>query len=94
LDFYAIYIIFFKLGNARTRESNWAILATRVILTNCAQHTIGQLVNWNYIVTCDKCGYISSEKLSEENAKRLLNAHVCGPQNCTTGHIKLMKVRA
>jgi hypothetical protein len=56
-------------------------------------HSI-QLVNWNYIVTCDKCGYISSEKLSEENAKQLLHAHVGGPQNCTTGHIKLMKVRA
>jgi hypothetical protein len=37
---------------------------------------------------------ISSEKLSKENAKRLLHAHVGGPQNCTTGHIKLMKVRA
>ena len=78
------------------REVNWAIPGgwpTRVILTNSAQHSI-QLVNWNYIVTCDKCGYISSEKLSEENAKRLLHAHVGGPQNCTTGHIKLMKVRA
>jgi hypothetical protein len=52
------------------------------------------LVNWNYIVTCDKCGYISSEKLSEENAKQLLHAHVDGSQNCTTGHVKLMKVRA
>jgi hypothetical protein len=39
-------------------------------------------------------GHISSEKLSEENAKRLLHTHVGGPQNCTTGHIKLMKVRA
>lgn len=57
------------------------------------EYTI-HLVNWNYIVTCNKCGFISSEKLSEENAKRLLHAHVGGPQNCTTGHIKLMKVRA
>ena len=56
-------------------------------------HSI-QLVNWNYIVTCSKCGYISSEKLSEDNAKQLLHAHVGGPEKCTTGHIKLMKVRA
>ncbi|MGA6921513.1 MAG: hypothetical protein WA326_07035 [Nitrososphaeraceae archaeon] len=53
-----------------------------------------QLVGWNYIVTCSKCGYISSEKLPAEKAKQLLHAHVGGPENCTTGHIKLMKVRA
>jgi len=52
------------------------------------------LVNWNYIVTCNKCGYISSEKLPEKQAKQLLHAHVGRPENCTTGHIKLMKVRA
>jgi hypothetical protein len=28
------------------------------------------------------------------NAEQLLHAHVGGPENCTTGHIKLMKVRA
>jgi hypothetical protein len=56
-------------------------------------HSI-QLVNWNYIVTCSNCGYISSEKLPEKQAKQLLHAHVGGPENCTTGHIKLMKVRA
>ncbi|HEX5892066.1 MAG TPA: hypothetical protein VFY41_04320 [Nitrososphaeraceae archaeon] len=52
------------------------------------------MVSWNYIVTCNKCGYISSEKLPEEKAKQLLHAHVGGPEGCTTGHIKLMKVRA
>jgi hypothetical protein len=52
------------------------------------------MVKWSYIVTCDKCGYISAEKLSEAKAKDLLHAHVGGQQNCTTGHIKLMKVRA
>jgi hypothetical protein len=40
-------------------------------------------------------GYISSEKLPEEKAKQLLlHAHVDGPENCTTGHIKLVKFRA
>jgi hypothetical protein len=53
-----------------------------------------QLASWNYIVTCNKCGYISSEKLPKEKAKQLLHAHVGGPEGCTTGHIKLMKVRA
>jgi len=52
------------------------------------------LVGWNYIITCSKCGYISTEKLPAEKAKQLLHAHVGGPENCTTGHIKLMKVRA
>jgi hypothetical protein len=37
---------------------------------------------------------ISSQKLPEEDAKRLLHVHVGGPENCTTGHIKLVKVRA
>jgi len=32
--------------------------------------------------------------MSEAKAKDLLHAHVGGQQNCTTGHIKLMKVRA
>jgi len=50
-------------------------------------------VKWSYIVICDKCGYISTEKLPEEKAKDLLHAHVGGQHNCTTGHIKLMKVR-
>jgi hypothetical protein len=39
-------------------------------------------------------GHISSEKLPEEKAKQLLRAHVDGPENCTTGYIKLVKFRA
>ena len=31
-------------------------------------HSI-QLVNWNYIVTCDKCGYISSEDIEKKNLR-------------------------
>jgi predicted nucleic-acid-binding Zn-ribbon protein len=27
------------------------------------------LVNWLYIITCKKCGYISTEKLSESKGK-------------------------
>jgi hypothetical protein len=51
------------------------------------------LVSWSYIVTCNKCGYISAEKLSEKKAKELLHSHVGGLNHCTIGHIKLMKVR-
>jgi hypothetical protein len=51
------------------------------------------LVGWSYIVICEKCGYISSEKLPEERAKKLLHEHEDGSEVCTTGHIKLMKVR-
>ena len=47
----------------------------------------------DYIVTCNKCGYISAEKLSEKKAKELLHSHVGGLNHCTIGHIKLMKVR-
>jgi hypothetical protein len=52
------------------------------------------LVRWSYIVTCDNCGYISAEKLPEEKAKEILHSHVGGPRQCTTGHIRLMKVRS
>ncbi|ALI37773.1 MAG: hypothetical protein P0116_02020 [Candidatus Nitrosocosmicus sp.] len=51
------------------------------------------MVGWSYIVICEKCGYISTEKLPEENAKQLLHEHEEGSEACTTGHIKLMKVR-
>lgn len=52
------------------------------------------MVSWSYIVTCKKCGYISTEKLTESKAREHLRSHLGGPQNCTRGHIKLMKVRA
>lgn len=51
------------------------------------------MVNWSYIVTCEKCGYISTEKLPEEKAKDLSLKHIGGPHDCTPTHIKLMKVR-
>jgi hypothetical protein len=52
------------------------------------------LVNWLYIITCKKCGYISSEKLPELKAKQMVRSHLGGPENCTRGHVKLVKVRA
>ena len=52
------------------------------------------LVNWLYIITCKKCGYISSEKLPELKAKQVVRSHLDGPENCTRGHVKLVKVRA
>ena len=51
------------------------------------------MVGWSYIVICEKCGYISTEKLPEENAKQLLHEHEEGSEACTTGHMKLMRVR-
>jgi hypothetical protein len=39
-------------------------------------------------------GIYLSRKLPEEKAKQLLRAHVGGPENCTTEHIKLVKFRA
>jgi hypothetical protein len=56
--------------------------------------TILVLVNWLYIITCKKCGYISSEKLHELKAKQMVRSHLGGPENCTRGHVKLVKVRA
>jgi hypothetical protein len=53
-----------------------------------------ELVNWLYVITCKKCGYISTEKLPESKAKEMVRSHLGGPQNCTRGHVKLMKVRA
>ncbi len=44
-------------------------------------------------MTCKKCGYISAEKLVESIAKEHLRSHLGGPQNCTRGHTKLIKVR-
>jgi len=41
------------------------------------------LVNWLYIITCKKCGYISSEKLPELKAKQMVRSHLDGPENCT-----------
>jgi len=52
------------------------------------------LVNWLYIITCKKCGYISNEKLPELKAKQMVRSHLHGPENCTRGHVKLVKVRA
>jgi hypothetical protein len=52
------------------------------------------LVNWLYIITCKKCGYISSEKLPELKAKQMVRSHLDGHENCTRGHVKLVKVRA
>jgi hypothetical protein len=33
------------------------------------------LVNWLYIITCKKCGYISTEKLPESKAKEMIGAN-------------------
>jgi hypothetical protein len=52
------------------------------------------LVNWLYIITCKKCGYISTEKLPESKAKEMIRAHLGIQENCTRGHVKLVKVRA
>ena len=54
---------------------------------------LNYLVGWSYIVICEKCGYISTEKLPEDKAKKLLHEHEESSEICTTGHIKLMKVR-
>ncbi|HVX01532.1 MAG TPA: hypothetical protein VHA09_00085 [Nitrososphaera sp.] len=51
------------------------------------------MVRWSYIVVCKKCGYISTEKLPEEQAKDLRRSHLEGSRECTIGHITLMKVR-
>lgn len=52
------------------------------------------MVGWSYIIVCRNCGYISTEKLPEKEAKVQLHAHVAeGGKGCTTGHIDLMKVR-
>ncbi|MGI0020152.1 MAG: hypothetical protein ACREAY_06755 [Nitrososphaera sp.] len=51
------------------------------------------MVGWSYIIVCRNCGYISTEKLPEKEAKAQLHAHVAGGKGCTTGHIDLMKVR-
>ena len=42
------------------------------------------LVNWLYIITCKKCGYISTEKLPESKAKEMVRSHLGGRENCTT----------
>jgi len=57
-------------------------------------HRLVSLVDWVYIVTCNKCGYISAEKLEEVKAKELLASHLSAPNGCTRGHVKLVKVRA
>jgi hypothetical protein len=51
------------------------------------------MVSWSYIVTCKKCGYISSEKLPEKEARKLKYAHLEASKDCSTGHVQLMKVR-
>ena len=52
------------------------------------------LVNWLYIINCKKCGYISTEKLPQSKVKDMVRSHLGGPENCTRGHVKLVKVRA
>jgi hypothetical protein len=52
------------------------------------------LINWLYIITCKKCGYISSEKSPESKAKEMIRSHFTSHENCTREHIKLVKVRA
>ena len=42
---------------------------------------------------CKKCGYISSEKLPEKEARDLKYAHLEASKDCSTGHVNLMKVR-
>ena len=44
-------------------------------------------------MTCKKCGYISAEKLAESKAREHLRSHLGGPEKCTRGQVKLMKVR-
>ncbi|AIF82913.1 hypothetical protein NTE_00837 [Candidatus Nitrososphaera evergladensis SR1] len=51
------------------------------------------VVSWSYIVVCKKCGYISAEKLPEQEAKDLRRSHLEGSHGCTISHITLMKVR-
>ncbi|WP_158385063.1 hypothetical protein [Candidatus Nitrososphaera evergladensis] len=51
------------------------------------------MVSWSYIVVCKKCGYISAEKLPEQEAKDLRRSHLEGSHGCTISHITLMKVR-
>ncbi|HET9806917.1 MAG: hypothetical protein ACM3VV_04680 [Deltaproteobacteria bacterium] len=53
------------------------------------------MIKWSYIITCKNCGYISEEKLPKEKAKEISHAHIGGgdSQSCTSGDIKLMKVR-
>jgi len=51
------------------------------------------VVSWSYIVVCKKCGYISTEKLPEQQAKDLRHSHLEGSDGCTIGHVTLMKVR-
>jgi|GraSoiStandDraft_57_1057295.scaffolds.fasta_scaffold727081_2 hypothetical protein len=53
-----------------------------------------ELVNWLYIMTCKKCGYISTEKLPELKAKEMIRSHIDSSQDCTRGHVKLVRVRA
>ena len=52
------------------------------------------LVNWLYIITCKKCGYISSEKSPESKTKEMIRSHLGSHENCTRGHVNLVKVRA
>ena len=33
---------------------------------------VSELVNWLYVITCKKCGYISTEKLPESKAKEMV----------------------
>lgn len=51
------------------------------------------MVNWSYIVVCNQCGYISTEKLSEKEAGDLKVAHVESNEACSTNAVSLMKVR-
>lgn len=53
-------------------------------------HLVGKLA---VCLTRKKCGYISSEELPEAKAKEMVRSYL-GNQNCTRGHVKLVKVRA
>jgi hypothetical protein len=44
-------------------------------------------------MTVKNCGYIPAERVPESKAKEMIDLHIGGPENCTRGHIKLVKVR-
>jgi hypothetical protein len=51
------------------------------------------LVDWSYIIVCNQCGYVSSEKLAEKEAEDLKLAHIKASKDCSTNAVSLMKAR-
>jgi predicted nucleic-acid-binding Zn-ribbon protein len=50
------------------------------------------LVNWLYVITCKKCGYISFEKLPQLKAKEMVRSHLGRRESRTRRRVKLVKV--